>query len=512
MSNLADLELVAPAGAEAEVAALGLGGPRRRFRVPLWARLLLGNWKSRLGLVTFATIVGCAIAAPWLATNTPSDIVGLPGQPPSREFFFGTTDQGYDVFSQVVWGARQSLAVGALAAILSTTIAVFLGLFAAYRGGMADDVINLVTNVFLVIPTLPLLIVIASFVENRGPVMLVLIIGLTTWAIEARILRGQALSLRNRDFVLAAKVAGESTRRIVFSEIMSNMVSRIAAAFLLVFYISILFEAGLEFLGLADINETSWGATMYWAQNNSAVLQGEWWHFFFPGVALALSVAALVLVNYGIDELSNPRLRRKRARRRRPAQPLRRPAGARLAAGGRVTVLDREVASVPAAVKRELLVELRQLVVDYEVPGKRVRAVDHIDLEIHAGEIFGLAGESGCGKSTTGNAILQILREPARVTGGEIRFRGENLLGKSREELRQYRWRNVSMVFQSAMNALNPVLARRRPVRRHDAARTSASPRSSRSYAQARCSRWSGSTRPASARIRTSSPAACANA
>ena len=227
--------------------------------MPLWARLLLGNWKSRLGLAMFATIVGCALAAPLIATNTPSDIVGLPGQPPNREFFFGTTDQGYDVFSQVVWGARQSLAVGALAAILSTTIAVFLGLLAAYRGGWVDDVINLVTNVFLVIPTLPLLIVIASFVENRGPVMLVLIIGLSTWAIEARILRGQAMSLRNRDFVLAAKVAGEATRRIVFSEIMSNMVSRIAAAFLLVFYISILFEAGLEFLGLADINVTSWG-------------------------------------------------------------------------------------------------------------------------------------------------------------------------------------------------------------------------------------------------------------
>ena len=315
MSNLADLELVAPAGAEAEVAALGLGGSRRRFHAPLWVRLLLGNWKSRLGILMFATIVGCAVAAPWLATNSPSDIVGLPGQPPSREFFFGTTDQGYDVVSPVVGGARQSLAVGALAAILSTTIAVFLGLFAAYRGGLVDDVINLITNIFLVIPTLPLLIVIASFVENRGPGMLVLIIGLTTWAVEARILRGQALSLRNRDFVLAAKVAGESTRRIVFNEIMSNMVSRIAAAFLLVFYISILFEAGLEFLGLADINKTSWGATMYWAQNNSAVLQGEWWHFFFPGTALALSVAALVLVNYGIDELSNPRLRKRRKHR-----------------------------------------------------------------------------------------------------------------------------------------------------------------------------------------------------
>ncbi len=123
-----------------------------------------------------------------------------------------------------------------------------------------------------------------------------------------------------------------------------------------------------------------------------------------------------------------------------------------------MTVLDRATATEPAAVERELLMELRGLVVDYEVPGKRVRAVDHIDLEIHAGEIVGLAGESGCGKSTTGNAILQILRDPARVTGGEIRFRGENLVGKSREELRKYRWRNVSMVFQSAMNALNPVM------------------------------------------------------
>jgi peptide/nickel transport system permease protein len=314
VSNLADLELVTP-GAEAEVAAVGLSSGRRRFHLPLWARLLLGNWKSRLGLIIFGAIVLAALLAPWLAKNPPDEIVALPGQPPNRHFFFGTTDQGYDVFSQVVWGARQSLAVGFIAAVISTTIATTLGLLAAYRGGWLDDVINLVTNIFLVIPTLPLLIVIAAFVSNRGPVMLVLIIGLTTWAVEARILRGQALTLRNRDFVLAAKVAGESTRRIVFGEILSNMVSRIAAAFLLVFYVSILFEAGLEFLGLADVNKTSWGAIMYWAQNNSAVLQGEWWHFFFPGIALALAVASLVLVNYGIDELSNPRLRRRRASR-----------------------------------------------------------------------------------------------------------------------------------------------------------------------------------------------------
>jgi peptide/nickel transport system permease protein len=293
---------------------LALPSTGRRFGAPKWIRLLLRNPKSCFGILVFSGIVVVALAAPWIAHNPPDEIVALPGQAPNHAFPFGTTDQGYDVFSQVVWGARQSLAVGALAALLSTAIATTLGLVAAYSGGWIDDVVNLVTNVFLVIPTLPLLVVIASMVENRGPAMLVSIIGLTTWAVEARILRGQAMSLRNRDFVLAAKVAGESRWRIVFGEIMPNMISRIAAAFLLVFYISILFEAGLEFLGLADVNRTSWGATMYWAQNNSAVLQGEWWHFFFPGFALALSVVALVFVNYGVDELANPRLRRRTGR------------------------------------------------------------------------------------------------------------------------------------------------------------------------------------------------------
>ena len=136
-----------------------------------------------------------------------------------------------------------------------------------------------------------------------------LVIALTLWAFEARILRGQALTLRNRDFILAAKVAGESTRRIVFGELLPNMISRIAAAFVLVFYIAILVAAGLEFLGLGDSSSTSWGVTLYWAQVNSTVLQGEWWPFFFPGAALAFTVLGLVLLLAGIDEFTNPRLR-----------------------------------------------------------------------------------------------------------------------------------------------------------------------------------------------------------
>jgi peptide/nickel transport system permease protein len=289
--------------------------PQRRLRSPEWARLLLTNPKSCFGIVTFAAMVAAALLAPVIAQNSPSEIVGLPGTPPSKDFWFGTTDQGYDVFSQVVWGARTSLAVGAAAAVISTLIAATLGMFAAYAGGWVDDTINLLTNVFLVIPALPLLLVVYSFLPSRGPVVMVLILGLTTWAVEARILRSQALALRNRDFIQAAKVSGERMWRIVFGEIMPNMLSRIAAGFLLAFYLSIIFAAGLEFLGFGDVNKTTWGTTLYWAQNNSTVLQGAWWHFVFPGVALALAVAALVFINYGVDELANPRLRRRRARR-----------------------------------------------------------------------------------------------------------------------------------------------------------------------------------------------------
>jgi peptide/nickel transport system permease protein len=179
-----------------------------------------------------------------------------------------------------------------------------------------DEIVNFLTNVFLVIPTIPLLVVISGYLKARGMTTMILVLGLTLWAFEARILRGQALSLKNRDFVQAAKVAGESTWRIVFGELMPNMISRIAAAFVLVFYVSILTEAGLEFLGLGNMSASSWGVTLYWAQVNSSVLQGEWWTFLFPGLALALTVAALVFILAGLDEVSNPRLRRPAGQRR----------------------------------------------------------------------------------------------------------------------------------------------------------------------------------------------------
>jgi peptide/nickel transport system permease protein len=264
-----------------------------------------------------------ALIAPLISVAHPNDFdINATRQSPSWHHLFGTTDQGSDVFSQVVVGARRSLLLGAIAGALATVVAAILGVTAAYTGGIVDEVVNVLTNVFLTIPPIPLLVVISAYLRNRGLGTMAVALALVLWAFEARILRGQALSLRNRDFVQAAKAAGESTWRIVFGELMPNMISRIAGAFVLVFYVALLVDAGLEFLGLGDMSKTSWGVTLYWAQTNSTVLQGEWWPFFFPGAALALTVLGLVLILAGIDEVSNPRLRAERTPRQRRLLPL----------------------------------------------------------------------------------------------------------------------------------------------------------------------------------------------
>jgi peptide/nickel transport system permease protein len=294
---------------------------RGRFRIPRWLALLLQNPKSRTGLLMVAFVIVIAAIAPLISVSNPNDFNLLAAkQAPSWHHLFGTTDQGSDIFSQVVVGARRSLLLGAAAGALATGVAAVLGITAAYSGGVVDEVINLLINVFLTIPAIPLLVVISAYLKTRGLWTMVIVIATVLWAFEARILRGQALSLKNRDFILAAKAAGESTQRIVFGELMPNMISRIAAAFVLVFYIALLVDAGLEFLGLGDLSKTSWGVTIYWAQVNSTVLQGEWWPFFFPSLALSFTVLGLVLLLAGIDEVSNPRLlserKPRRARRR----------------------------------------------------------------------------------------------------------------------------------------------------------------------------------------------------
>jgi peptide/nickel transport system permease protein len=318
------IDMPAPGVRTVELAPGAPIDPKRRRFIPGWLRLLLGNPKGRLGFFLLFGMILLGLLAPLLASQSSALDFSLldARQAPSLNHLFGTTDQGVDVFAQVVWGARRSLLLGAAAAALATVIATLTGVFAAYVGGTVDDVLNLITNVFFVIPAIPLLVDITAFMHTRGMGVMILVIALTLWAFEARILRAQALTLRHRDFISAAKVSGESTRRIVFGELMPNMISRIAAAFVLVFYVAILVDAGLEFLGLGEMSKPSWGVALYWATVNSSMLQGEWWSFVFPGLAIGVTVLGLTFLLAGIDEVSNPQLRAIRAKKHRVRRAL----------------------------------------------------------------------------------------------------------------------------------------------------------------------------------------------
>jgi peptide/nickel transport system permease protein len=320
LSNLptdkaAEPVLADPAVTEVDQVPLGAAAVpvkrARRVAVPRFVKDVLANRKAQFGVALLGGITLVCIFVPILFNLPDPNASDFPPyQPPSLHHLMGTTDQGQDLFSRVMYGGRVSLLVGALASLLATLVALTFGLLAAYRPGWIDNSFNLVTNIFLVIPQLPLLILLVTFLPYRGATMFIPVIGFTSWAGEARILRAQALGLRGRDFIMASKVAGESTWRIVFGEFVPNMVSRIAAGFIFTFVGAIFFVAGLEFLGFGDPHQVSWGNLLYWAQNSSAMGTGEWWLFTFPGFAIALTVVALVFLNYGVDEISNPRLRR----------------------------------------------------------------------------------------------------------------------------------------------------------------------------------------------------------
>jgi peptide/nickel transport system permease protein len=274
-----------------------------------WPRQVLRSRKAAVGLIIILFFILIAVFADVIAPYGPTRMVGRPHQPPSAEHILGTTRQGQDVFSQIVVGARTSLLVGALAGTTVTIIFILVGITAGYVGGWIDDLLSLLINIVLVTPALPLIIVLARYVERSGPLTIVLVLGFTSWAWGARIVRSMTLTLREQEFVSAAKVVGEPTWRIILSEILPNMTSLVVSGWIGAVIYAILTEASLEFIGLGDPNITTWGTILYWAQNNAALLTGAWWTFVPPGLCIALVGFGLTLINYGIDEITNPRLR-----------------------------------------------------------------------------------------------------------------------------------------------------------------------------------------------------------
>lgn len=277
--------------------------PRRRF-------VFVRNGKSVTGLVILGVFIVLAVIGPWIAPYDPSKVgVGKLLAHPSAKHLLGTDHIGRDVFSQLLVGTRGVMIVGVLAAVVATLLAIAVGVTAGFLGGAGDEVLSAVSNIFLVIPALPLIILVAAAIRSTSNLTIALVLAGTGWAWGARLLRAQTLSLRRRDFVEAARASGERTWRIVWFETLPNLTAIIASSFISTMTFAVLSQTTLAFIGVANVNDWSWGTVLYWAQGNQALARGAWWWFVPAGLLIAVLGMALSLVNFGIDEFVNPRLR-----------------------------------------------------------------------------------------------------------------------------------------------------------------------------------------------------------
>ena len=288
-------------------------GARRRF-----VRAVIGNRKATAGAVILAIVVFVAIFPGLIAPYDPQAARFGQNLGPSSAHLLGTTQLGQDVFSQLIWSTRLTLVVTVVVSVIATFISMVIGVTAAYIGGFTDRVLTVVIDVFLILPVLPLLILLAAYLPP-GVTSLIVVLCITSWAFQARQLRSQGLSIRHRDFLVAARVRGERPSYIIFVEIVPTMTSLLAASFLALAVFEVGFAASLQFLGLGNSSELMWGTMLYNAQQAAALEAGNAWWALAPGAAVAFMGAGFALLNYAFDEIGNPALRpvrRRRARRR----------------------------------------------------------------------------------------------------------------------------------------------------------------------------------------------------
>ena len=424
-------------------APLELPRPRR-------LRALLGNRVGVVGAAMMAITLAVAVLAPLLAPVDPYERVTVTifdiYQPPSAEHPLGTDDGGGDVLAKLVYGSRVSLIVGFAAALISLVIGGAIGLVAGYFGGRLGGLLMRVTDFFLVIPDLALLIVIVAVLRDRSLFNLVLVIGALGWTTTARLVRSQTLSLRERKFVTRARAVGGGDLYIIRRHILPLALPLMLANTVLVISLAILSESTLSFIGLGDPTAISWGQMLNFAFERGAVSAGAWWALIPPGLAIVWVVLGTTLLGTAMEDAFNPRLRRHHlegdeapastGHHSRPARVAARPG----AANG----------SAP-------LLTVRDLTVEFGSASGPLRAVDGVSFELRRGEILGLVGESGSGKTTAVMGLLRLLPPGGRVVGGSVVFDGQDLLELGPGQLRALRWSRLAIVFQGAMNALNPV-------------------------------------------------------
>ncbi|HSR84569.1 MAG TPA: ABC transporter permease [Streptosporangiaceae bacterium] len=290
-------------------ATAGVSAPGRRSALNRVTKAIRTNRKATIGVVLMAIFIFVALFPGLLAHQDPNLVTTHVFTHPSAAHWLGTDNLGRDVYAQVIDGTRNVLVLALAVGLLTTVVAMLIGVAAAYLGGVWDSVLNFVTDVLLVIPLFPLLIIVAAYLPGAGNNVLILVLTFTGWSYTARQLRSQAQSLRNRDFLLAARVRGERSLYIIVVEILPTMTSLLLASFLNNALYAVLAGSGLQFIGIGNTNNVSWGTTLYWAQQNNALGTGLYAWVIVPGACIALLGAAFAFINYAFDEIGNPALR-----------------------------------------------------------------------------------------------------------------------------------------------------------------------------------------------------------
>ncbi len=413
---------------------------------------LLGFWKvfSRnriavVGVGMLIIVVLVALFAPLIAPYEPKSSEGVGASdiynPPSATHWFGTDDAGKDIFSLFVYGARVSLIVGFFASFISVVIGGAIGLVAGYYGGRVENFLMRFTDTMLVIPDLPLIVVIVALTKP-SLFNIIFVIGIFGWTTTARIVRSQTLAVKSRKFVLRARGLGASNPHIIRHHILPLVMPILVVNAILVISTAILNESALSFIGLGDPSAISWGQMLNFAFQRGAMSAGAWWALVVPGFGIVWVVLSLTLLGHGLEQVLNPRLESHHLMPGRPT-----------------VQSDADLPSPAKRLEKEkpVLLDVQNLSINYVNGNAVARAVHNVSFQLHEGELLGLVGESGCGKTTLMMALMRLLPSAGEIANGHIYFHGQDLATLGEEQMSDVRWDGISIIFQGAMNALNPV-------------------------------------------------------
>ncbi|MDN3438727.1 dipeptide/oligopeptide/nickel ABC transporter permease/ATP-binding protein [Planococcus sp. APC 3900] len=379
-----------------------------------------------------------ALLGPMLIPHDAYQQTGASFQGPNAEHWLGTNDMGQDILAELAVGARTSLFIGIATAVIATFIGGIIGVLSGYFGGWFETLMLRLIDVVLTLPFLPLMIVIAVYI-GPGAFTQIFVITLVMWAGKARQIRAQTLSIKKAGPVLAAKSMGAGHFYLFRKHILPGVFPLFIPQFVAAVNAAILLESSLSFLGMSDPLMKSWGSILYYANNRSAFLTEAWvWWIIPPGVCIVLVVLAFSFIGYYLEEKVNPRLSAYVPSPKRPKQSI---------------LLKQEL------LDEDIVLSINNMTVEYPKKGVFTPVVSGVSLRVHKGEVLGIVGESGSGKTTVASAIIQQLKEPARLSVEGIYFEGKDLQKFSDEEIRSIRGNKIGYIAQAAMNALNPVIS-----------------------------------------------------